>query len=97
MDFNEAILVLELVYRTFTMNELKKAYYKAALKHHPDRDSGNTEQFQRIGEAYNFLSAFLKAQKESDVDADVDVDVNTDEYDNIFSFKSKGNQLIFSG
>ena len=94
MDFNEAILVLELVYRTFTMNELKKAYYKAALKHHPDRDSGNTEQFQRIGEAYNFLSAFLKAQKESDVDADVDVDVNTDEYDNIFSSTCDYNTLL---
>jgi len=46
------------------MDEIKKAYKKAALKHHPDRHSHGTEeekataekQFKEVGEAYAVLS-----------------------------------------
>ena len=43
-----------------TMNELKKAYRKAAMKWHPDRNHGNVEEatrvFQLIEHAYSILS-----------------------------------------
>lgn len=38
-----------------TMGELKKAYHKLAMKHHPDR-GGDKEKFQEIQTAYEVLS-----------------------------------------
>ena len=42
---------------SFTPSELKTAYYRAALHHHPDknRSDGSTERFQEITAAYQFL------------------------------------------
>ena len=45
--------------RTATADEIKQAFRKLALKHHPDRNPGDAtaeERFKRIGEAYNVLS-----------------------------------------
>ena len=42
---------------TFEMR--KKAYFKMALRHHPDKPGGNKEKFQNVKEAYDFLN--LKA------------------------------------
>lgn len=38
-----------------TEQELQNNYRKLALKHHPDRTSGDTREFQRIQEAYSTL------------------------------------------
>ena len=64
MDISKACDVLEIeISRTFTLAEVKKAYYKAALKHHPDHNIGDTEsnaRFQKINEAYTFLSTYVQ-------------------------------------
>ena len=44
---------------TATEEEIKKAYRKLAMKHHPDRNAGNKsseEKFKKINEAYSILS-----------------------------------------
>lgn len=43
------------VEKTATPDEIKKAYKRMAMKHHPDK-GGDTNQFQKIKEAYDVLS-----------------------------------------
>ena len=56
MDYNKACSILS-IQPNFTLTELKKIYYKEALKNHPDKN-GSTEKFQEINEAYNFLLSY---------------------------------------
>jgi hypothetical protein len=57
MIFDEATSILNIP-SNFTHQELKKAYYKAALKSHPDKcDLENAdEMFKKVNDAYIFLS-----------------------------------------
>ena len=52
--------------KSATPDEIKKAYRKAAMKYHPDRNPGDKtaeEMFKQIGEAYEVLSDEQKRQR----------------------------------
>lgn len=44
-------------------DELKKAYRKAAVKYHPDKEGGDEAKFKEAGEAYDILKDAQKRQR----------------------------------
>ncbi len=44
-------------------DEIKKAFRKAAVKHHPDKEGGSEEKFKEINEAYEVLKDHDKRQR----------------------------------
>jgi len=48
---------------TATAEDIKKAYRKLAMTHHPDRETGNETKFKEINEAHDTLSDISKKSK----------------------------------
>ena len=69
---NNYYQVLELDNKS-SISEIKKAYKKLALKYHPDKNDGNSEQFIKISEAYQVLSDPIQKEK-YDKDLTVTID-----------------------
>lgn len=89
--------------RGATDDEIKKAYRKRALVHHPDRHSNATEEekqeqekkFKEVGEAYAVLSDPQKRERfdnGQDMD-DVEFDP-TQMYRQFFHFQTDGGQMF---
>lgn len=51
------------VEREATTDEIKKAYRKLAMKHHPDKQTGNAEKFKEINQAHEILTDPEKRQR----------------------------------
>lgn len=44
-------------------DEIKKAFRRAAVQHHPDKEGGNEEKFKELNEAYDILKDSQKRQR----------------------------------
>jgi len=51
------------VEKSASKDEIKKAFYKLAHKHHPDKKGGNEAKFKEVNEAYQVLSDDAKRSK----------------------------------
>lgn len=49
--------------KTASADEIKKAFRKAAVKHHPDKEGGDETKFKEINEAYEVLKDQQKRQR----------------------------------
>lgn len=68
MTPNEAMQVLGLQ-PNYTPEELEQGYRKAAMRAHPDREGGSTQEFQRVSEAYAALTGERNGPSEDDMAA----------------------------
>lgn len=51
------------VAKTASADEIKKAFRKAAVKYHPDKDGGDEAKFKEVNEAYEILKDQQKRQR----------------------------------
>tara|TARA_B100001094_G_scaffold331814_1_gene401484 strand:+ start:28674 stop:29795 length:1122 start_codon:yes stop_codon:yes gene_type:complete len=78
-------------------NEIKKAYRKLAVKHHPDK-GGDSEKFKEISSAYETLSNSEKRQKYDNLGSDFENSMPDIDPMNIFKsfFGAHGSDPFFS-
>ena len=72
------------VNRNASDKELKSAYKKLSMQHHPDRTGGDDTQFKRINEAYETLKDPSKRQTYDNPKPQADVNMNSKNMNDIF-------------
>lgn len=94
-----------ILYLTFISSlDIKKQYYKLALRWHPDKNGQSEEskqKFQRINRAYELLQNISKNQENIDIDLDENnenVDIKTNKYADLLKIflKSKCPENIYA-
>ena len=88
MKLQDAALVLGVAADCRDEAQLKKAYKKMSLKHHPDRNRGDpsaTQRFQRVHDAYE---SFMVALPEDGVEPDASDKSQYDPVAAIAAFKA---------
>lgn len=90
MDFKTALNILELK-PLFSVTELKKNYYKMALKWHPDKNNSpdaNTK-FLEISQAHELLSLYLNLETEdnaaTEISSNSESESRGDSFTNLFN------------
>ena len=65
MDFSNACRILE-VQSPFTRQTLTRAYYREALRYHPDKnkEEGAEDKFKEVHSAYDYLKLYLEIEHE---------------------------------
>lgn len=66
--------------KTASQEEIKKAYRKLAMKHHPDRNGGSSEALSKINNAYEVLGDSTKRQEYDNPQTKI----NTGNFEDIF-------------
>ena len=73
MNFEIATDILGLNNEEFGLKELKKAYYRKCLIHHPDKiqngSVNNDSMFKKCNEAYEYLSEYIKKSGEQTINS----------------------------
>ena len=70
MDLQRACDILDISHINLSSKSLKKAYFKQALKWHPDKNKRleSSEHFQEIRDAYDFLNANIQHGADDNTD-----------------------------
>jgi len=63
MDKSLKILEINIPINNLTYKIIRKAYLKASLKYHPDKNGGNKEKFNDVLESYEFLCKYISEQE----------------------------------
>lgn len=101
MEYKDYYKILG-VEKSATQDEIKKAYRKLAMKHHPDRNAGNKsaeEKFKEITEANEVLSDPDKRKKYDNLGSNWNqyVDTGGQGFDNFYSHFGGGRKQPGSG
>jgi len=100
MDLEEAYYIFGINAETIYKMDIKKQYYKLALKYHPDKHQNSLEStayFQKIQEAYHLLKKELNNEYDSTnmaTDNDSTNNTNSMNYHDLLNIFFKDNNII---
>lgn len=82
--------------RTATPEQIKKAYRQKAKQYHPDKPTGDAEQFKRVNEAYEILSNSDKRSAYDNPYPQNDFNFNSSHFEQPWPFHGSGFEHMFN-